>query len=98
MLMRDFAINMGVVAEFARKFADEMFHFEKRIVNAIQGSRRSAIMKLIDVQKLASQLPIFDTIVAMFPNTKISENTPIFVRDVEALRAMSTIISTTDES
>lgn len=53
MLMRDFAINMGVVAESARKFAEQMFHFEKRIVNDIPESRRSAIMRLADVQKLA---------------------------------------------
>lgn len=59
MLMRDFAINMGVVSESARKFAEQMFHFEKRIVNVIIAEpKRSAIMKLRDIQKLAPSVSI----------------------------------------
>lgn len=60
MLMRDFAINMGVVAESARKFAEQMFHFEKRIVNVIVFKpKHSAIMKLRDIQKLAPSVSNF---------------------------------------
>lgn len=54
MLLRDFAINFGTVAEVAKKFADEMFYFEKRIVNApTSAERRNVIMTLGEVHKLA---------------------------------------------
>lgn len=54
MLLRDFAINFGTVAEVAKKFADEIFYFEKRIVNApTTAERHNAILTLGEVHKLA---------------------------------------------
>lgn len=53
LLLRDFAINFGVVSDLARKFADEVFHFEKRIVNSLPEHRERVILPLHDVQKMA---------------------------------------------
>lgn len=53
LLLRDFAINFGVVSDMARKFADEVFHFEKRIVNSVPEHREPVILSLSDVDKLA---------------------------------------------
>lgn len=52
MLLRDFAINFGVVAESAKKLAEEIFHFEKRIVNKIANVKNSTIMTLGELQKI----------------------------------------------
>lgn len=96
MLMRDFAINFGTVAEVANKFAEEMFHFEKRIVNALPADRKPVIVTLGDVKKLAPMLPVLGTITTTFSNTRLDDRTPIWIEDVNMLREMSIIVSTTD--
>ena len=53
MLLRDFAINFGVVADTATKFAEEMFHYEQRIINNIKEEKHSAILPLGEVQNMA---------------------------------------------
>lgn len=96
MLMRDFAINYGTVAEVANKFAEEMFHFEKRITNALPARRQNVVLTLGEVQKLAPMLPIFETITTTFSSTKLDDRTPIWIEDVQMLKEMSIIVSTTD--
>lgn len=96
MLLRDFAINYGTVAEVANKFAEEMFHFEKRITNAQPLERKQVIMTLGEVHKLAPMLPIFETITQTFSNTRLDDRTPIWIEDVELLKQMSIVVSTTD--
>lgn len=58
LLLRDFAINFGVVSDTARKFADEVFHFEKRIVNSLPEHREHVILSLQEVQKKAPSVCI----------------------------------------
>lgn len=96
MLLRDFAINFGTVAEVANKFAEEMFYFEKRITNALPVHRKHVILTLGEVQKLAPMLPIFETITTTFSNTKLDDRTPVWIEDVGMLKEMSIIVSTTD--
>lgn len=53
MLLRDVAINLGVVAEKAKQFAELVYNFEKRIVNDVLSESYSATMTLGAIQKLA---------------------------------------------
>lgn len=115
MLLRDLAINLGVVADRAKNFADLVYNFELRIVNDVLSESYSATMSLGAIQKLAPlvchspysrftlficsfeiQLPITDTIKTTFSNTKIDENTMVYVEDVGKLRDMSIVVSTSD--
>ncbi|KAJ6637056.1 Protein gone early, partial [Pseudolycoriella hygida] len=96
LLLRDFAINFGVVSEMAKKFASHVFHFEQRIVNSLPEVRESGIFTLAKVQKMAPSLPITETITATFP--KLNDRTLILVEDVKLLKELSTIVSTTDET
>ncbi|KAG4075956.1 hypothetical protein HA402_003782 [Bradysia odoriphaga] len=96
LLLRDFAINFGVVSDNARKFADEVFHFEKRIVNSLPERRQNVILTLSEVQKKAPSLPISETITTTF--SKLNDQTLILVEDEALLSQLSIIASTTDES
>lgn len=61
LLLRDFAINYGVVSDSARKFADNVFHFEKRIVNNLPEQRESVILSLKEAQDYAPSVRINST-------------------------------------
>ncbi|KAL9877928.1 protein gone early isoform X1 [Glossina fuscipes] len=106
LLLRDFAINMGIVSREAELFADEIFHYEKRIVNHIDsvkssnpvGERRlNQIKTLAEMKTLAPSLPIFETLQALFPHTKINEDTEVLVHDIEVFHELSTVLSTSDK-
>uniref|UniRef100_A0A1A9ZIE6 DUF243 domain-containing protein n=1 Tax=Glossina pallidipes TaxID=7398 RepID=A0A1A9ZIE6_GLOPL len=106
LLLRDFAINMGIVSREAELFADEIFHYEKRIVNHIDsvkssnpaGERRlNQIRTLAEMKTLAPSLPIFETLQALFPHTKINEDTEVLVHDIEVFHELSTVLSTSDK-
>lgn len=56
MLLRDFAINFGVVSDKARKFSEDIFYYEQRIVSVIPDQKEPAIMTLSEVQKLAQNV------------------------------------------
>lgn len=44
------------MSDNANKFADEVFHFEKRIVNSLPERRQPVILTLSEVQKLANSV------------------------------------------
>lgn len=58
MLLRDFAINFGVVSDKARKFSDDIFYYEQRIADVTPNEKESAIMSLAEVQKLAQNVNV----------------------------------------
>ncbi|XP_037814558.1 LOW QUALITY PROTEIN: protein gone early [Lucilia sericata] len=104
LLLRDFAINMGIVSGEADLFADEVFHYEKRIVNHINLVRSSSkervlneIKTLAEMKTIAPSLPILETLQALFPHTKITEETEILVKDVEFFHQISTVVATSDK-
>ncbi|KAM7349767.1 endothelin converting enzyme 1 isoform 2-T4 [Cochliomyia hominivorax] len=104
LLLRDFAINMGIVSGEADLFADEVFHYEKRIVNHINLVRSSSeqrilnkIKTLAEMKAIAPSLPILETLQALFPHTKITEETEILVKDVEFFNQISTVVATSDK-
>ncbi|XP_037927153.1 protein gone early isoform X2 [Hermetia illucens] len=102
MLLRDFAINMGLVVEDAKLFANGVFHYEQRIVSEIQlrqetsDNEQNQIRTLGEVKKIAPSLPIFESVQAIFSKTKITEKTEVLVRNVDTLETMSIIVSTSD--
>ncbi|XP_055915562.1 protein gone early [Eupeodes corollae] len=103
MLLRDFAINMGVVTQEAELFADEIFHYEKRIVNnilSVQSSsqrRLNEIKTIQEIKVIAPSLPIFESLQAIFPQIKITDETEVLVRDLDVLHEMSIVVSTSDK-
>lgn len=67
MLLRDFAINFGVVSDKARKFSEDIFYYEQRIVSVIPDQKEPAIMTLSEVQRLAQNVcDIFRIIIYLF--------------------------------
>lgn len=52
MLLRDVAINLGVVAESAKRFAELVYNFERRMVNDVIHKSYSATMTLGAIQQL----------------------------------------------
>ncbi|XP_036319212.1 protein gone early-like isoform X2 [Rhagoletis pomonella] len=103
LLLRDFAINMGIVSREADLFADEIFHYEKRIVSHIDSVKQSDETKLNEIKTLAEMktiapsLPIMESLQAIFSHTKISDETEILVRDVNVFSELSTVVSTSDK-
>ncbi|XP_053949080.1 protein gone early isoform X1 [Anastrepha ludens] len=103
LLLRDFAINMGIVSNEADLFADEIFHYEKRIVSHIDAVKQSDESKLNEIKTLAEMktiapsLPIMESLQAIFSSTKISDETEILVRDVNVFRELSIVVSTSDK-
>uniref|UniRef100_A0A1I8NC68 Peptidase M13 N-terminal domain-containing protein n=1 Tax=Musca domestica TaxID=7370 RepID=A0A1I8NC68_MUSDO len=104
LLLRDFAINMGIVSKQAELFADDVFNYEKRIVNHLDvvksssGEKRlNEIKTLVEIKTIAPSLPIAETLQALFPHTKINDDTEVLVRDVDVLNELSTIVSTSDK-
>lgn len=79
----------------AESFVEDLFGFEKRIVNAMRSARLkgsiSKIYRLYDVKTRAHSLPIDTTIQNMFPNYRIDDDTPIKVRDLELIHQISVI-------
>lgn len=59
MLIRDVAILSGLVSDRARGFAEDIFHYEQRIVDRIPLQKQSGIYKLSEVQKLAPNVRFF---------------------------------------
>lgn len=53
MLLRDFAINYGIVSDKAKKFADDVYYYEERIVSLVPEQKETAITTLAEAQKLA---------------------------------------------
>lgn len=43
------------------------------------------------------QLPILESLQAIFHNTRINEDTEVLVRDVEVFHELSTLMSTSDK-
>ncbi|KPU75498.1 uncharacterized protein Dana_GF22288, isoform B [Drosophila ananassae] len=103
LLLRDFAINMGIVSREADLFADDIFHYERRIVKHIEDAKASGdrqlnkLMRLADLKTTAPSLPILESLQTIFPKTKITEDTEVLVRDVEVLHALSILLSTSDK-
>ncbi|XP_004520085.1 protein gone early isoform X2 [Ceratitis capitata] len=103
LLLRDFAINMGIVSREAELFADEIFHYEKRIVTHIDSvkeadeSKLNEIKTLAEMKTIAPSLPIMESLQAIFSRTKISDETEVLVRDVNVFRELSTVVSTSDK-
>ncbi|KAH8259078.1 hypothetical protein KR038_005784 [Drosophila bunnanda] len=103
LLLRDFAINMGIVSREADLFSDDIFHYERRIVNHIEDAKAGGdrqlnkLMSLSDLKTKAPSLPILESLQAIFPKTKITEDTEVLVRDVEVLHAVSVLLSTSDK-
>ncbi|KAH8330162.1 hypothetical protein KR074_009453 [Drosophila pseudoananassae] len=103
LLLRDFAINMGIVSREADLFADDIFHYERRIVKHIEDAKASGdrqlnkLMRLADLKTTAPSLPILESLQTIFPKTKITEETEVLVRDVEVLHALSILLSTSDK-
>ncbi|XP_023166573.2 protein gone early isoform X1 [Drosophila hydei] len=103
LLLRDFAINMGIVSREADLFADDIFHYERRIVHHIESAKGSGerqqnkLLRLAELKSIAPSLPILESLQAIFPNTRISEETEVLVRDVEVFHELSTLISTSDK-
>ncbi|XP_060663119.1 protein gone early isoform X1 [Drosophila nasuta] len=103
LLLRDFAINMGMVAREANLFADDIFHYEQRIVNHIESAKATGerqlnkLLRLAELKSIAPSLPILESLKAIFPNTHITEDTEVLVRNVEVFHELSTLISTSDK-
>ncbi|KAL7744902.1 hypothetical protein ACLKA6_007179 [Drosophila palustris] len=104
LLLRDFAINMGMVARDANIFADDIFHYEQRIVNHIEAAKGSGgerqlnkLIRLAELKSIAPSLHIMESLQVIFPSTRISEDTEVLVRDVEVFHELSTLVSTSDK-
>uniref|UniRef100_A0A1B0DFU2 Peptidase M13 N-terminal domain-containing protein n=1 Tax=Phlebotomus papatasi TaxID=29031 RepID=A0A1B0DFU2_PHLPP len=101
-LLRDVAILMGVVHDRAKQFAEDIFNYEKRIVNTINVTQQNddreinKEISLGSVMKIAPSLPLLDIITTLYPNSRVTENTVVLVKDLEVLRSMSIVVSTTD--
>ncbi|XP_059616553.1 protein gone early [Phlebotomus argentipes] len=101
-LLRDVAILMGVVHDRAKQFAEDIFNYEKRIVNTINVTQQNddreinKEVSLGSVMKIAPSLPLLDIITTLYPNSRVTENTMVLVKDLEVLRSMSIVVSTTD--
>ncbi|GAB0089349.1 Endothelin-converting enzyme 1 [Sergentomyia squamirostris] len=101
-LLRDVAILMGVVHDRAKQFAEDIFNYEKRIVNTINVTQQNddreinREITLGSVMKIAPSLPLLDIITTLYPNSRVTENTIVLVRDLEVLRSMSIVVATTD--
>jgi predicted metalloendopeptidase len=86
----------------AENFVDNLFGFERRIVNAMRTARQkhsvSKIIRLYDVKTRAHSLPIDITIQNMFINAnyRVDDDTPIKVKDLDLIHQISVVATSTE--
>lgn len=100
-LMKDLAQNLGATSLLSQSFADEIFHFEKRIAEKIlllESTNDSVVEKVTikELRAISQRIKWIDHLKAFFTNAYISENTPVYTTSKQYLTDVSTILSTTD--
>lgn len=58
MLLRDFAINFGIVSDLGKQFSDEVYYFEQRLVNDVPEQQNPDILSLSSAEKLAATVSL----------------------------------------
>lgn len=90
-------------SEEAKKFAKIVYNYEKRIVkDAYYLSKEiPSTGEIIQLSRLAqevSSLAVYDTIKVIFSKTRLPDTTDIWVEDLEKLKEVSRIVSSTESS
>lgn len=84
----------------AENFVDNLFGFERRIVNAMKTARQkhsvSKIVRLYDIKTRTHSLPIDITVQNMFSNYRVDDDTPIKVMDLELIHQISVVATSTE--
>lgn len=85
----------------ARQFADTIYNYEKRLVNdalyySEGDSFEGGVVKMGQIKMELPTIAVYETIKAVFPKLRISDNTEIWIDDYEMLKAVSRVVSTTD--
>lgn len=103
--LKDVVQLMGVVSSKASQFAEEIFHFEKRIAEMtpskeetrmpLQAYHRKTVK---DLKKDAPSIPWRDILLAIYPKASVNEDTEILVVSPKFLVGVSRIISTSDRA
>ncbi|XP_065338294.1 endothelin-converting enzyme 1-like [Cloeon dipterum] len=103
--LKDMVQLLGATGPDASSFAEEMFHFEKRIaeitpsLDELQDPATTYNRITLEALKSHAQsIPLLQILNAMFPKKNIAESTEILVVSRQYLGTISRIISTTDRS
>lgn len=90
-------------SEEAKKFAKIVYNYEKRIVkDAYYLSKEvpstGEIIKLGRLVQDVSSLAVYDTVKVVFSKTRLNDSTEIWVEDLDKLKEVSRIVSSTESS
>lgn len=82
-------------------FVDNLFRFERRIVESMKLARQkgsvSAMYRIYDVKSRAHSLPIDTTIQNMFSNYRFDDETYIKVKDLELIHQISVLVTSSEQ-
>ncbi|CAH0547692.1 unnamed protein product [Brassicogethes aeneus] len=101
-LIRDAIIYLSTATNEAIKFGTDIFSYEKRIAEVtpssvtLQNPIHTYNVFTLTELKDTVQLPLFDILTGLYPESNITENTEVIVTSQEYLQEISLIISSTD--
>uniref|UniRef100_A0A146L141 Endothelin-converting enzyme 1 n=1 Tax=Lygus hesperus TaxID=30085 RepID=A0A146L141_LYGHE len=100
--LKDIAVHFGATSDAATTFADDMFHFERRIAERYPSrppdrapNYRPTLAKL---EEIAPSVPLRDILSGMFPDFRLSKKTEVVVTASDHLHNISRLFSSSDRS
>ncbi|XP_065579114.1 endothelin-converting enzyme 1-like isoform X2 [Artemia franciscana] len=105
-LLKDSVQLLGATSPEAAKFAEELFHFEKRLAELTPTMAEQkmltlatpGVMTVSELQQISFTVPWLEVLRASFPGAAIDDKSEILVVSGQYLRDVSSIISSTDRS
>ncbi|XP_049819342.1 protein gone early [Aethina tumida] len=101
-LIRDVIIPLNTASNEATKFGIDMFSYEKRIAEItpdpviLRNPIHTYNVRTLSELKETVQLPLFDILTGMYPESGITLSSEVIVTSPEYLQEISVIVSSTD--
>lgn len=103
--LKDAVQLLGATSLEAAKFAEEVFHFEKRIAELTPNTedimnpmKSIQILNVADLQRQSFSIPWLEILRAIYPTTVFDDSTELLITSPEYLKDVSSIVSSSDRS
>ncbi|XP_046444687.1 endothelin-converting enzyme 2-like isoform X1 [Daphnia pulex] len=103
--LKDAVQLLGATSLEATKFAEEVFHFEKRIAeltpnteDIINPVKSIQILNVADLQRQSFSIPWLEILRAIYPTTVFDDSTELLITSPDYLKDISSVVSSSDRS
>ncbi|EFX68571.1 hypothetical protein DAPPUDRAFT_228911 [Daphnia pulex] len=101
--LKDAVQLLGATSLEATKFAEEVFHFEKRIAeltpnteDIINPVKSIQILNVADLQRQSFSIPWLEILRAIYPTTVFDDSTELLITSPDYLKDISSVVSSSD--